>query len=141
MVNRPSGQTVADLLEDQAKGAIATVPVLLGGPVGRDQLIFAAFTWHAATQRMECKHHLGIEEAEELLRKESAAVVRAFVGYAGWGQGQLEAEIVQSAWMVRLADQEFLQPDKAASLWREQISSFGPMFQLIADAPDDLSQN
>jgi putative transcriptional regulator len=139
-LNRPAGRTVGELLPDRELGPLGSVPVFLGGPVSSDQLIFAAFKWHGNTERMECNHHLVIEEAEERLRDDTV-IVRAFVGYAGWSKGQLEGELAQRAWLVQKAAREVLDLDRCPTLWREITSSFGPWFQLAAEAPEDLSLN
>ncbi len=136
-LNRPAGRTVAELLPEQKLGALGRIPVFLGGPVGTDQLVFAAFRWHEETERLECQHHLVLSEAEEVLR-DGTAIVRAFVGYAGWSKGQLEGELAQRSWLVRQAPREALDLERCPTLWREITSSFGPWFRLLAEAPDDL---
>ena len=140
VLNRPAGRTVADVLPDQNLGPLGKIPVLLGGPVSTDQLIFASFRWHAAGKRMECKHHLVIEEAHAALDAEHT-VVRAFIGYAGWSKGQLEGELAQHAWLVMKPDREILRIRRMATIWRETLSGFGPWFRLVAEAPDDPSRN
>ena len=140
VLNRPAGSTVADVLPDQELGKLGRVPVLIGGPVSPDQLIFAAFRWHPADKRMECKHHLVIEEAHAALEA-GDTVVRAFIGYAGWSKGQLEAELAQHAWLVMKPDREILRIGRMATIWRETLSVFGPWYRLVAEAPDDPSRN
>jgi putative transcriptional regulator len=139
-LNRPAGRTVADLLPDKPLGLLGQVPVFVGGPVGMDQLLFAAFRWHAETQRLECQHHLVIDEAQEAA-KDDRTTVRAFVGYAGWSKGQLEGELAQRAWLLQKPDPGVLDLEKCPALWREITSSFGPWYRLVAEAPDDLSMN
>lgn len=139
-LNRPSGRTVAELLPDKPLGNLGLVPVFVGGPVSMDQLIFASFQWHEQTQRMECKHHLLIDEAQQAAH-DDRLIVRAFVGYAGWSKGQLEGELAQRAWMVQKPDPDLFDFEKCPTLWREITSSFGPWFQLVAEAPEDLSRN
>jgi putative transcriptional regulator len=140
VLNRPAGQLVGDLLPNKPLGELARVPVLLGGPVQPDQLIFASFRWHAETERLECQHHLLIPEAQEVI-EEPTITVRAFIGYAGWTKGQLEGELSQKAWLLTQARPEILQIEKSPTLWRDVTSSFGPWFRLVAEAPDDLSIN
>ena len=140
VLNRPAGRTVADILPDQKLGMLGSIPVLIGGPVSSDQLIFASFRWHPATKRMECKHHLVIEEALAALDAEHT-VVRAFIGYAGWSKGQIEAELAQHAWLVMKPDREILRISRTATIWRETLSTFGPWYRLVAEAPEDPSQN
>jgi putative transcriptional regulator len=138
-LNRPSGRTVAEFLPDRDLGGLAGVPVFLGGPVSTDQLIFASFHWSAEAERMECRHHLVIAEAEQAAAE--MAVVRAFVGYAGWSPGQIEAEIASASWLLQKPAHEMLDLEYCPRLWREVTSSFGPWFQLVAEAPDELSRN
>ena len=141
VLNRPSGQSVSDLLPDRDElGALGDVPVLLGGPVSADQLSFAAFEWQRDKRRFECRHHIDIEEAQSLLESGDAAV-RAFVGYAGWGKGQLEGELAQKAWLLAKPEEDLLSLPRAPRLWKDLLGSFGPWFRLVADAPEDVSGN
>ena len=140
VLNRPAGRTVADVLPDQNLGQLGQIPVLIGGPVSPDQLIFASFKWHTVGKRMECKHHLVLEEARTALAEERT-VVRAFIGYAGWTKGQLESELAQHAWLVMKPDREILHISRTKTIWRETLSAFGPWFRLVAEAPDDPSRN
>jgi putative transcriptional regulator len=43
---------------------------------------------------------------------------RAFKGYAGWGPGQLEAELHGDAWQVATADSQLLFGTPTETLWR-----------------------
>lgn len=140
ILNRPAGRTVSDLLPSRDLGVLGHLPVFVGGPVSTDQLIFASFKWHTTTQTMECKHHLIIEEAQEAARDDDT-LVRAFVGYAGWGKGQLEGELAQRAWLLQKADLDVLDLERCPTLWRDITSAFGPWFQLVAEAPDDPTLN
>ena len=140
ILNRPAGRTVGDVLPNQPIGALARIPVFLGGPVGHDQLVFAAFRWHPESERMECRHHLLIPDAQEACDEEHT-IVRAFIGYAGWSKGQLEGELAQRAWLVGKPGRDVLAAEKLPALWRDLTSSFGPWFKLIAEAPDDPTRN
>jgi putative transcriptional regulator len=139
-LNRPAGRTVGELLPDKKLGPLGQVPVFLGGPVAVDQLIFASFQWHAEAQRMECAHHLVIEDAKAAARDEQT-VVRAFIGYAGWSQGQLEGELAQRSWLIQKPEPVVLELERCPILWRALTSEFGPWFRLAAEAPDDFSRN
>ena len=140
ILNRPSGRTVGEVMSKKSLGDLDDVPVLLGGPVQQDQLVFASFRWIDEDERMECRHHLIIPEAQELVTQEDT-IVRAFIGYAGWGKGQLEGELAQKAWLVTKAARDVFAPEKLPGLWREATSQFGPWFRLVAEAPDDPSAN
>ncbi len=140
ILNRPANRDVGDLLPNKPLGALARVPVFVGGPVGADQLVFAAFQWHAESERLDCRHHLLIPDAQEAVASENT-IVRAFIGYAGWSKGQLEGELAQKAWLVGKPQQDTLAAEKCGTLWRDTMSEFGPFFRLLAEAPDDPSRN
>ena len=141
IINRPTGKHVGELLGKKSLGQLARIPVLHGGPVNPEELIFAAFRWHPQSQSLECRHHIALDEAERLASAQHHTV-RAFVGYAGWTAGQLEVELAQRAWLVRKADQEdVLEIQRAPIVWRELTGTFGPWFKMVAGAPDDPSLN
>lgn len=140
VLNRPTGRMLGELLPNKPIGALAQLPVLLGGPVQANQLVFASFHWSMETERMHCRHHLLIPEAQEALEQEHTEV-RAFIGYAGWTGGQIEAELGEKSWLIARPATELFLPGAHATLWRDLIGSFGPWFRLVAEAPDDLSSN
>ena len=45
IINRPLDRPVAELVSGTPPAGLADVPVFLGGPVGKNQLMFAAFEW------------------------------------------------------------------------------------------------
>ena len=45
------------------------------------------------------------------------------LGYAGWGPGQLDAEIQQNAWLTVAADERVVFDERTDSKWREALAS------------------
>jgi putative transcriptional regulator len=140
IINRPTDNTVADLLPAGDMGELADLPVFVGGPVGRDQLTFAVFRRQSTSEIIECKANLEIEEARELVGRKLTSV-RAFIGYAGWSKGQLESELAQKSWIVRPPDRVMLDVKKCKELWPSIMRGLGPWGRLLAAAPDDPSRN
>jgi putative transcriptional regulator len=85
-------------------------------------------------------HNVDVEEANESLGKDPNSV-RAFIFYAGWGAGQLEAEMKQNDWVIRKPDRATLKLDRLPGLWYDIMRRLGPWFKLLAAAPDDPSLN
>lgn len=52
--------------------------------------------------------------------------IRAFVGYAGWGAGQLETEMKQKAWILQKPSRATLRADRLPKLWFEIMRGLGP---------------
>lgn len=139
ILNRPLDKQVGDLVNDAPPEGLAAVPVFLGGPVGKNQLMFAAFEWEA-NEKLKLNHNVGVEEANELIG-ENPGSIRAFVGYAGWSAGQLEAEMKQKAWILQKPMRAALTPDRLPKLWFEIMCGLGPWYKMLAAAPDDPSLN
>src|SRR4030088_3498017 len=81
IINRPLDKQVADLLSDLPPDGLADIPVFLGGPVGKNQLMFAAFEWEKG-QAVKLNHTGEVGAAGEGPGEDPASV-RALVGYAG----------------------------------------------------------
>jgi putative transcriptional regulator len=139
ILNRPLDKQVADLVRDDAPASLSNVPVYLGGPVAKDQLMFAVVEWQE-NNGLKLNHNVGLDEANELMGHDPQAI-RAFVGYAGWGAGQLEAEMKQNAWLVHKLTAQSLQPDRLPTVWFDIMRSLGPWYKFLAAAPDDPSLN
>src|SRR5438128_10344464 len=60
IINRPLDRQVADLVSDTPPAGLAEVPVFLGGPVGKNQLMFAAFEWQKG-KGLELNHNVAFE--------------------------------------------------------------------------------
>jgi putative transcriptional regulator len=139
IINRPLDRQVADLVTDAPPLGLAEVPVFLGGPVGKNQLMFAAFEWQKG-KGLKLNHNVALEQASDAAGRKLVTIC-AFVGYAGWRAGQLESELKQKAWLVQKANSSLLKLDRLPNLWFEIMRSLGPWYKMLAAAPDDPSLN
>ena len=139
ILNRPLDKQVADLVNETPPEGLGDIPVFLGGPVGKNQLMFAAFEWQKG-HGLKLNHNVGVEEAHQLVDEDPASV-RAFVGYAGWSAGQLEEEMKQKAWLLQKPTRSALAPARLPKLWFEIMRGLGPWYKMLAAAPDDPSLN
>ena len=140
IINRPLDRQVADLVSDTPPAGLAEVPVFLGGPVGKNQLMFAAFEWQKG-KGLELNHNVAFEAVKDGAGEKNLATICAFVGYAGWGAGQLERELKQKAWLLQKANPSLLKLDRLPNLWFDIMRSLGPWYKMLAAAPDDPSLN
>jgi putative transcriptional regulator len=140
IINRPIDKPVAELVTGMPPIGLADVPVFLGGPVGKDQLMFAAFEWQKGAG-LKLNHNITLDESSDVGGQENLVTVCAFVGYAGWGAGQLENELKQKAWLIQKADPSLLKLDRLPNLWFDIMRTLGPWYKMLAAAPDDPSLN
>jgi putative transcriptional regulator len=136
IINRPLDKNVSDLVTEKPPENLAEVPVFFGGPVGNNQLMLAAFEWHKGGG-LKLNHQV----LNALDPVADGPAVRAFLGYAGWSAGQLEAEMKQKAWIVQKPTQAALKSERLSRLWFDIMNQLGPWYRMLAAAPDDPSLN
>lgn len=110
VLNRPSHMPLREIFEHpptSPDGRPLTRRVYIGGPVQPTELQILQLGEPVAPETMEIAPgvHMGgkWETLEEILAPEPGAL-RLFLGYAGWGEGQLEEEVEAGAWEVLRGD-------------------------------------
>jgi len=140
IINRPLDKSVADLVSETPPQNLADVPVFFGGPVGNNQLMLAAFEWHKG-EGLKLNQHSPNEDGSVADVADGAPSIFAFLGYAGWSAGQLEAEMKQKAWIVQTPSRAALKSERLSRLWFDIMNRLGPWYRMLAAAPDDPSLN
>ncbi len=64
-----------------------------------------------------------------------------FAGYAGWGPGQLQAEIDEGAWYVLSGEPADAFAAEPEELWKAVLRRQGGNLAMVATYPDDPSLN
>jgi putative transcriptional regulator len=139
ILNRPMSQSTGELLSAPEFKALARIPVFLGGPVSTEQLTFASLAWQESTTALTWHTHLTREDAEERLNR--GENVRAFVGYSGWAEGQLENEIKHRSWITCKPSPEAVRGEHPEALWGDLLKGMGPWFHLLSKIPEDPGLN
>jgi putative transcriptional regulator len=60
-----------------------------------------------------------------LLESDPPPLTRLIVGYAGWGPGQLEAELKESAWLLSDVDSDLVFHTQPELMWEASIRRLG----------------
>lgn len=141
VINRPLELTLGDLLEHiqlqppQAP-ALRDRVVFSGGPVQPQQ----GFVLHSPlgdwSSTLQVSGDLGLTTSSDILQalEGRAAPERLLValGYAGWGPGQLEQEMVDNAWLSGPADAAVLFDTPAAERWAAAAALVGVDLRLLS---------
>ncbi len=147
VVNRPGTLTVADLHSDSELLSERSDALWLGGPVQLEtvQLLHRIGPHIPGSVPIVENVHLGGDPTviHQLLqdRTESRELLRFILGYSGWGEGQLDAELREGAWVVCPATEELIFDTRPESLWRRALRSLGGGWAALADEPPDPSWN
>lgn len=140
VINRPLRRRLDEISVDFALGPLAKVPLYAGGPVETEKLILTAWRWRDEAEEFELQFGLDPERAAALVG-EPGYTLRGFLGYAGWGKGQLENEMNHNTWFVAGPADYNLGADDGPALWRLILGSLDPELKLLADEPEDPSKN
>ncbi len=126
IINRRTDMPVSRVLGDLKEAKGRTDPIYVGGPV---ELTNVLALLKSASQPGDAKHVFGdvyLVNTKELLQKTLAASPESnsfhvFVGYAGWGAGQLEHEVELGAWHIMSADDAVVFHSDPDSVWPRLI--------------------
>ncbi|GGZ80587.1 UPF0301 protein [Streptomyces echinoruber] len=148
VLNRPTPVSVGDILEDWADLAGEPGVVFQGGPVSLDSALGVAVIPGGSGDRAPLgwrRVHgaiglVDLEAPPELLAK-ALGSLRIFAGYAGWGPGQLEDELVDGAWYVVESEPGDVSSPAPERLWREVLRRQRNELAMVATYPDDPSLN
>lgn len=129
VVNRPSNRLASEIVAfEPPLDTGSCLEVWLGGPVDptRGWLLLGTPTGEG----IEIVPGVYLSASIDLLRKvvetsDLVAHCRFLIGYAGWGPGQLDEELLASAWLTVPADRDFLFETPSEDMWELAIRRLG----------------
>ena len=142
VLNRPTEHAVADAAPPLAELVAPGDRLFVGGPVQVEAAVVLADFERPEVAEILAFGSVGFLP-QEVRPDELGPLRRArvFAGYAGWGPGQLEAELEEDAWLVVPARTEDVFTDDPERLWAEAVARTGPSNRLLATMPVDPSMN
>jgi putative transcriptional regulator len=148
VTNRSTDLCVKELLPDHPILGTSELPVFLGGPVDHTTLQFV----HTVPDEIPggvcidgCLWLGG--SLDELARfvlendERSRSRLRLFLGYSGWGAGQLEAELGLGSWIPAPLDLQSVFGPPGEAAWRRLVRSLGGPAAGLENHPPDVSWN
>ncbi len=139
IINRPTGQTVGDLLPKPEFEPLKNIDVYIGGPVAQEHMTFAAFS---PKKKNSLQLFTRISAQEAIQRtQQPGTLVRAFAGYSAWSAGQLENELQRNSWIRVRPDLDILTCEHDKKLWAHILRKLSPIHKILAEAPDDIFVN
>jgi putative transcriptional regulator len=150
VLNRPTKVPVGQVLEPWTELATDPSVVFTGGPVSPNSALGLAIVpgedepvgWRAL-DGMTLRSRIGLVDldAPPQLLEGGIASLRVFAGYAGWGPGQVQAEIEEGAWYVLPAEPSDAFAAEPERLWPMVLRRAGGTLALVATYPDDPALN
>lgn len=128
VLNRISPLTVEDLLKEQNLPCEREMFVRIGGPVQPDRAWVLHGRQRCAESSLAIRPDLWLSATWGALSElaQSNDAFHVFLGYAGWGPGQLERELSDGAWLLGDIDRDLVLSEAAGDdMWRTVIRSMG----------------
>jgi putative transcriptional regulator len=144
VINKQIEQTLDELM-DGFEGF--PVPVYYGGPVQMDTIHFLHQYPDKIPGGMEVMKDVYWGGDFSLLSNmiKNGEIdfnrVRFFLGYSGWGAGQLEGELNEKSWLTSLATRKLVFHEKPDAIWKDSLKQLGGEYEMMINFPIDPSLN
>lgn len=144
IINKPLKYTIHDLIPE----INASFKIYNGGPVEQDNLYFIHNIPDLIPNSIEISSGIywggEYESTKQLINngKISKDNIRFFLGYTGWGENQLEAEMQESSWIITKNNYDNKIIGKSpAHFWKKQIKELGGEYLIWSNSPENPSSN
>ena len=67
--------------------------------------------------------------------------IKFFIGYSGWGEGQVEDELKQKSWLTVKATRNLLFHKKPGDVWKDSLKHLGGEYEMMINFPIDPQLN
>ncbi len=144
VLNKTYEHTLSDLVEGLDD---LTIPVYYGGPVQMDTIHFL----HECPDKITGGYEIvdgvfwggDFEQTIEQIRlgKIPLHKIRFYIGYSGWGSGQLAEEFKEKSWLSVKANRKLIFHKQTEEIWKEALRTLGGDYEMLVNFPIDPQLN
>jgi putative transcriptional regulator len=143
VLNQKTNLTLADVMDD----VYMDFPIYLGGPVEQNTLHFIhrlgnqvegaieignGIYWSGDFDNIKSLINIGVIKEQD---------IRLFVGYSGWGAGQIDNEMKRNSWIISETNANFIFDTPSDQFWRAILKSMGGEYKVLSNYPTDPRLN
>ena len=139
---RAEGLSLGDILKDMpetvAKTGMVNLPVYVGGAVQNDRGFVLHTSDYEKTQNsLSQELPIALTQSADVLvdaaHGRGPEKMRLFLGYAGWGPGQIEGELQDNAWLVCDANIAEIFTSQSDDLYEKCVAAMGIDLALLSN--------
>jgi putative transcriptional regulator len=144
VLNKPVEQTLDELITDMEG---FDLPVYYGGPVQMDTIHFLHQYPDLIPESVKVSHDIywggNFETVSALIKNKSidVAKIKFFIGYSGWGNGQLTGEMEEKSWVTVAANQKLVFNTIEPEIWKASLKQLGGEYEMMINYPLDPQLN
>ena len=132
------GDILKDIPETVAKTGLVNLPVYVGGPVQNDRGFVLHTSDYEKTQNsLSQELPIALTQSADVLvdaaHGRGPEKMRLFLGYAGWGPGQIEGELQDNAWLVCDANIAEIFTSQSDDLYEKCVAAMGIDLALLSN--------
>ena len=140
VLNRPTTTPASAMVQLQPPVVGGNdMPLCIGGPVqpGRGWILVGDPPEGSDYRRIVDGLYLTTSPVvlRQVLETRPAPRARVLAGYAGWGPGQLDDELAQSAWLMADVEVDLVFDVEAATMWETAIRRLGADPSMLQSSP------
>lgn len=123
------------------------IPVFFGGPVQMDTIHFLHQYPEKILGGFEITDGIywggDFETAIELIREGEIELekIRFFIGYSGWGGGQLTSELDEKSWLTGQGNRKLIFHKNTDEIWKDALRELGGEYEMMVNFPIDPTLN
>ena len=126
VINRPTKVPLSRVLQDLKEAKERADPVYLGGPVEKTGALALLRSRNKLEEARHVFSDVYLASSRKLLEQSLAArieasALRVYLGYSGWGAGQLEGEVELGTWHIFRGDAGMVFDPDPESVWHKLI--------------------
>jgi len=143
VLNQDTDMLLGDILVELSA---SEEPIYQGGPVQNDTLHMVHHIPHILEGKKigDALYWGGsFDSLKEtiLMHTYEPQSLKLFLGYAGWGAGQLENELNEGSWLVADATEEIVFKTPVQDIWKKSIALLGDEYRYLSQLPIDPQLN
>ena len=144
ILNKQFEQTLDELLSGMEGFSL---PVYYGGPVQMDTIHFLHQYPDLIPESVKVSDDIfwggNFETVTALIKNNSIdhRKIKFFIGYSGWGCGQLNDEMKEKSWLTVKANQGLVFNTSHGEIWKNSLKTMGGEYERLINYPTDPQLN
>ena len=141
VINRLAPINAKEIFEEIEISGSSSGKIFIGGPVSPSQVFYLCRSKMPLPELDAICDDIYLGMSKELLDNLMTRIedphknIRFYMGYSGWGAGQLAGEMERLSWLTCEAQSEFVFLENEESTWAYAVKSMGKDYEYLIKAP------
>jgi putative transcriptional regulator len=141
VINRSAPIDSKEVFAEMGMSEFSSGKIYLGGPVSPSQVFYLCHSEESLPELESICDGVYLGMSWELLDNLMTRVknpeknIRFYLGYSGWGVGQLAGEMTRLSWLTSAACGEFVFQENEDGIWKNVVLSLGKDYEYLVQAP------